>query len=90
MLLQASRKRESVGKHCCPLFSMLCPWVNVGRGKLLEGLGRLALPSQSPAKAPLARVSLPLSHKDREAAPVQDTDGAWTQASKEGWLWSKS
>lgn len=31
----------------------------------------------------LAELSVPQSHKDRTAAPVQDTDGAWTPASNE-------
>lgn len=70
-LLLASRKQEEeLGKQHCPLSPQLCPLGPHREAR--EGEGRLALPTQSTAKAPFAGLSLPLSPKDREAAPVQD------------------
>ena len=88
---RASRKQEGEpGESIAALSSpQIHPLHPHGDRRLWEGEGRLSLPSQSPATAPLAGLSLPLSCKDRAAAPVQDTDGAWTSASK-GWPWSRS
>lgn len=81
---------RSGGKHRCPHFSPALPSFSIwGQDAPGRGQETPCLASPQP-RSPLAGLAVPLCREDREATSVQDTDGAWTPASKEDWPWSRS
>lgn len=97
LLPLVSRKQERERERAWENIALPSPWLcplglHGDREALRRGTEMGPGPASLQLKMPphLAELSLPQSHKDRTAAPVQDTDGAWTPASNEGWPWSRS